>query len=99
MRLEDLPKHLVDGCGAEEALSELQREAQVRSRIHPKWIDDGRLSKYDARDRDKRMAAAIAFLQWLVDFGTLMRDPEFMPGQDVKPMSPADVAAKEGAPF
>lgn len=42
-----------------EALDELNREFNIRSRCFSRWIDDGRLSKTDAQDRLDRLATAI----------------------------------------
>lgn len=45
-----------------EALDELNREFNVRSRCFPRWIADGRVSKTDAQDRIDRLATAIELL-------------------------------------
>lgn len=47
----------------EEALSELEREAQIRKRCFDRWIADGRLSYTDAKDRQERLLSAIALLR------------------------------------
>lgn len=47
----------------EEALSELDREMQVRKRCFDKWVEDGRLSSVDAVDRLDRLATAIHILE------------------------------------
>jgi len=47
----------------DEALSELQREANVRKRCYDRWVQEGRLTAVDARDRLDRILAAIHFLQ------------------------------------
>lgn len=47
----------------EEALSEVDRELQVRTRIYDKWIAEGKLSRIDATDRLERLSAAKIYLQ------------------------------------
>jgi len=51
----------------EEALSEVDRELQVRTRIYDKWIQDGKISRIDATDRMERLAAAKIYLQKALD--------------------------------
>lgn len=100
MRLNDLPKAVLQDCTAEEALSELQREYQVRQRCFPKWIDDGRITKFDAKDRLRRMAAAVEFLDWIATWAKLMEDSDFMPGTDVPARAGASaVPTTEATPF
>jgi len=47
----------------EEALSELEREKNVRVRIYDAWVQSGRMTAIDARDRMDRLIAAIHMLQ------------------------------------
>jgi hypothetical protein len=47
----------------EQALDELNREANVRSRCFPRWIQEGRVSRSDARDRLDRICSAIKYLE------------------------------------
>jgi len=47
----------------EEALSELEREKNVRMRCYERWVQEGRLTAVDARDRLDRIIAAIHFLK------------------------------------
>lgn len=47
----------------DEALSELQRECNVRKRCYDRWVQEGRLTAVDARDRLDRLIAAIHFLE------------------------------------
>lgn len=47
----------------EEAISEVERELQVRKRCYGRWVDDGKLSVVDARDRLDRLAAARDYLR------------------------------------
>jgi len=49
----------------DEALSELQRECNVRKRCYDRWVQEGRLTAVDARDRLDRIIAAIHFLEAL----------------------------------
>lgn len=51
----------------EEAWSELEREIQVRVRIYQGWVDDGKLSWADARDRLARIGEASRLLKQLCD--------------------------------
>jgi hypothetical protein len=50
-----------------EACDELERELNVRVRCFPKWIDDGRLSESDARDRLQRIWKALDLLKKSID--------------------------------
>lgn len=47
----------------EAATDELQREFNVRTRCFPRWIDDGRLSGTDAKDRLDRLYTALTVLK------------------------------------
>lgn len=51
----------------EEALSELQREMQVRMRCYDRWIEDGKLTTVDAVDRLDRLETAIHLLESITD--------------------------------
>ena len=57
----------------EEALSELSREFQVRNRCYDRWVNEGKLSVVEARDRSERLYAAIHYLtnlqQGVTSFG------------------------------
>lgn len=46
----------------EEAISELQREVEVRRRIYDRWIQEGRVSRVDAHDRLERLLTALKIL-------------------------------------
>lgn len=46
----------------EEAISEVQREIDVRRRLYDRWMDEGKLSRIDAHDRLERLLAALQFL-------------------------------------
>ena len=61
------PSNLPVLPSVEEALSECQRELQVRVRCYPRWVSDGKMTSIDARDRLARMAAAVEYLQRTFD--------------------------------
>lgn len=46
----------------EEALSEVERELNVRSRCFPNWINQGKVNRVDAQDRLDRLASAFVIL-------------------------------------
>lgn len=46
----------------EEAVSEVQREMEVRRRLYDKWVSEGKVSRVDAHDRLERIMAALQFL-------------------------------------
>lgn len=46
----------------EEAVSEVQRELDVRRRLYDRWVTEGRMSRVDAHDRLERMLSALRFL-------------------------------------
>lgn len=50
----------------EEALSEVDRECKVRERCYTRWVEDGKLSSIDARDRYERLDAARKYLKHLL---------------------------------
>jgi len=47
----------------EEAIGELERERNVRVRIFDAWVQNGKLTAIEARDRMDRICAAIHFLK------------------------------------
>lgn len=51
----------------DEALSELEREAQVRIRCYDRWINDGKVSRVDAWDRAERLLSSIKHLRDYAD--------------------------------
>lgn len=57
----------VSGEQLEEAIDELEREYNLRERLFPGWIKTGSLSRADARDRQKRLAWAVAALKRVQD--------------------------------
>lgn len=50
-----------------EAISEVDRELQVRRRCYSRWVDDGKMTEVDAIDRYDRLAAASFFLHQAKD--------------------------------
>jgi len=63
--LGELPLHFQENL--DEALSELERELQVRERCFPRWVSEGRISRIDARDRLDRQKKAVIILRALLD--------------------------------
>lgn len=57
----DLPPIRVRNLG--EARDELQRELEVRERLYPRWMEQGRITKSDAVDRHHRLATALLVLR------------------------------------
>ena len=51
----------------EGALGECQRELQVRERCYPRWTEEGKMSRIDAKDRMSRQIIAVKLLSLLLD--------------------------------
>jgi hypothetical protein len=51
----------------EGALGEVQRELQVRERCYPRWVEEGKMSRIDAKDRMERQIIAEKLLTLLLD--------------------------------
>jgi hypothetical protein len=51
----------------EPALGEIQREMQVRERCYPRWVEEGKLSRIDAKERLNRQIYAEQLLSLLLD--------------------------------
>jgi hypothetical protein len=51
----------------EMALGELQRERQVRERCYPRWVEEGKVSRIDAKDRLQRQLIAEEIMQVVLD--------------------------------
>lgn len=49
----------------DEAISEVQREMDVRKRLYDKWVAESRMSWVDANDRMERLMSA---LRWLIQY-------------------------------
>ena len=50
----------------EAALGEVQRELQVRERCYPRWVEEGKMSRIDAKDRLSRQIQAEELLTLLL---------------------------------
>ena len=72
----------VDQRSIEEALSEVEREMQVRERMYGKWIADGKISRVDAKDRGERMLAACHYLR-LLDKISPAKQKKFLDGEEI----------------
>lgn len=59
--------HKHDITQLEEAISECARELAIRRRCYNRWIQDGKLSTVDARDRLSRLTIAVEILEALAD--------------------------------
>jgi hypothetical protein len=51
----------------EGALGEVQRELQVRERCYARWVEEGKMSRIDAKDRMERQIIAEKLLTLLLD--------------------------------
>lgn len=51
----------------DQAGSELDREMGVRERCFPNWIEQGKISRIDAKDRFQRMEKAQQMINFLLD--------------------------------
>jgi hypothetical protein len=51
----------------EAPLGEIQRERQVRERCYGRWVDEGKMSRIDAKDRMERIIQAEELLSLLLD--------------------------------
>lgn len=60
-------EHMTVRCyrSHQEAIDEVQRELNVRSRCFPRWIAEGRVSRTDAQDRLDRLASALVIIEAL----------------------------------
>lgn len=50
----------------QSAFDELRRELDVRNRLYPRWVELGKITKSEARDRYERLKAAIALLSGFI---------------------------------
>jgi len=51
----------------EPALGEISREKQVRERCYPRWVEEGKMSRIDAKDRMSRQIMAEEILLLFLD--------------------------------
>lgn len=66
MTIDQLTKNW-ESVSAEEAIAEVEREIAVRVRCFPRWIEEGRVSAIDARDRLSRLKKALQLIAIPVD--------------------------------
>lgn len=64
MRLEMLKQN--EPRAVQECIDELERELYVRIRCFDRWVQDGRLTRTDARDRTERHYSAMVHLAGLL---------------------------------
>lgn len=87
----------------DEATSELEREAHVRTRCYDRWIEEGKVSRVDAWDRQERLLSAVKHLRDYQDLlkrqAEMVSDtaPEPIHTQTVAPGKVTRVAAEEFA--
>jgi hypothetical protein len=72
----------------EEACAEVERELNVRKRCFDRWIQDGKMTRVDARDRLDRMAAALEYLQRSQALAEVADDCDGLAMHGEKPVSP-----------
>ena len=58
----------IKGRSLEEAAAEIEREMTVRNKVGDRWVEEGRITKMDRKDRWERMEAALWFLGQLMAF-------------------------------
>ena len=51
----------------EPALGELTREREVRERCYPRWVEEGKMSRIDAKDRMARILLAEEICALMLD--------------------------------
>ena len=51
------------GRSLEEAISECERELNVRDRCFTRWVNEGKIDRVDAQDRLDRLFAAVRILR------------------------------------
>lgn len=54
-----------NGISLDAARAEVAREFNVRKRCFPRWVEDGRMTAFEAKERLERQAAACFFLERL----------------------------------
>lgn len=67
----------------EAAESELEREANLRSKCFDRWVQEGRLTYVDARDRQGRLLMAWRIIRDLRRYLEGEGTPEYWPSRDV----------------
>ena len=74
-----------------EAVSEINRELQVRRRCYDRWIADGKLDSIDATDRMERLEAALDICQRAADITEVQESMAVRPPPRAIPDGPAPV--------
>lgn len=64
-KLADTTPRMAEGRSIDEALSEVERELNVRMKCFDRWVSEGRLSYIDAKDRLERLMRALQILETL----------------------------------
>lgn len=78
------------GRSLDEAMSEIQREMDVRRRLFDKWVSEGRMSWVDAHDRLERLCTA---LKMLIAYSHLQSEestPEQAPNSSPHALTPRE---------
>ena len=53
----------VSPCSVDAAIAEVQRELQVRVRLYPRWVAEGKqLTAFESKERMQRLEGALHFL-------------------------------------
>ena len=56
-------KQFIEQITLEEMRDEVKREIKMRERVYPRWVENGRMSKYEADLQILKMKACLAFLE------------------------------------
>jgi len=65
----------------QEALDEIEREYNVRKRCFPRWVQEGRVSATEARDRLCRQGHAAHIVKIVLDIVSGTADAESVPAE------------------
>ena len=79
-------KGLLDGI--QEACDALLRELGVRERCYPKWLQAGKLSRTEARDRMDRLSNACRLIQGIKDAAAKLPDCDVTSSGDMTDSTP-----------
>lgn len=66
--LNGMSQESIKGRDLDQAHGEAVRELTVRNRCFPRWVEEGRITKMDAKDRLERLEAAVWFLEQLIAY-------------------------------
>lgn len=56
-------KQFIEQITLEEMANEVKREIKLRERVYPRWVENGRMSKYEADLQLLKMKACLSFLE------------------------------------